>query len=277
VVNRTSGKYDSERFRRLLALNSSIFCYLFLVFFQPFGVNNYKVNSPISAELLLGIFPIVPAIFLAIYGSEKFLRPFLTDRFHIKLLGWYAIEFIVVGSLSFLVYNWLGAFHDFRVKSYVFHLLEISSILIFPYGATTFYFKFKNLEKDYQQVLTLTDDRSSLDELLHLSGDYKKDEIALKPKEIVHLVSEDNYVGLNYLEEGVMKKYLIRSSLARMQDLLDSEFFFRCHRSHLINVIHVVSYRKKKNRIWIKLTGNDQEIPVSRTYEKELLDLLKKV
>ncbi len=270
-----SAIYDSEKFRRSLALNSSVFCYVFLAFFQPFGVNNYRAHSPISTELLLGILPIVPVMFLAIYGLERFLKPALRNRFKLHMLSWYAIEFVIVGSCSFILYNALGNFHDFRIRSYVFHLLEISSVLVFPFGATTFYYRFKTLEKDYKQVLSLTDGKSSLDELLHLTGDYKKDEIALRPKEIVHIVSEDNYVGLNYLDGEVIKKYLIRSSLSRMKDCLHSEFFIRCHRSHLINITHVISYRRSKNRLWVKLTGIDQEIPVSRTYEKDLLEALE--
>ena len=275
VEGKKSSVYDSERYRRLLALNTSIFCYLFLLFFQPFGVNNYKIDSPVTTELALGILPVIPVIFLAIYLSERLIRPIFRNHFKFTLLGWYTIEFILVGSCSFLLYNVLGNFHDFKLKSFVFHLLEIGSILVFPFGATVFFFKFKNLEKDYQQVLSLSEGRSSLDELLHLTGEYKKDEIALRPKEIVHLVSEDNYVGLNYLEEGMLRNYLIRSSLSRMQEILPQKFFIRCHRSHLINIIHVVSYRKSRSRLWIRLTGLKNEIPVSRTYEKVLMDALE--
>lgn len=218
----------------------------------------------------------MPVVFFSIYGSERIIRPILKDRFRLNLLSWYIIEFFLVGSCSFLLYNALGNFHDFRFKSYALHLLEISSILIFPFAATTFYFKFRNLEKDYQQVLSISDSESDLDELLHLTGDYKKDEIALKPKEIVYMSAEDNYVGLNYLDGEILKNYLIRSSLSRMQKSLKSNVFLRCHRSYLVNLLHVVSYRKSNNRIWIKLTGLEQEIPVSKSSEKELMKALGK-
>lgn len=276
MKNTKSKVYDSEIFKRWIALNSSVFCYLFLAFFQPFGVNNYKAHTPISVELLLGILPLLPVVFLSIYGSERIIGPIIKDRFRLNLLSWYIIEFFLVGSCSFLLYNALGNFHDFGFKSYALHLLEISSILIFPFAATTFYFKFRNLEKDYQQVLSLSNSEYDLDELLHLTGDYKKDEIALKPKEIVYMAAEDNYVGLNYLDGEILKKYLIRSSLSRMQESLKPNVFLRCHRSYLVNLLHVVSYRKSKNRIWIKLTGLKQEIPVSKSSEKELLKALGK-
>ena len=265
---------QSKRFSWILALNCSLFIYLFLVFFQPFGVNNYKMHSVITWELIIGVLPIVPVIFLVIYGSEGFLRPFFRGRLNWGRIPWYGLEFFLVGSFSFLLYNFLGNFHDFVFKSYLLHLLEVSSVLIFPFAATHFYFRFKHLEEEHKEVLSLSEDRSRMDELLKLRGDYKKDEIAIKPKDIVYLISEDNYVELNYLDSGHTKKYLIRSTLSKMQDTLDPKYFVRCHRSYLINLTQVVSYHKKQGRISIQLRGIEGEIPVSRTAEKHIMEKL---
>jgi len=250
--------------------------YFFLVFFQPFGVNNYRPHMSFSADLLLGILPFIPVVYLTIYLSEKFLRPKLMGMIEKKAIIWYALEFLLVGTSTFLLYNAAGNFHDFFLKSYVLHLFEVSTILVFPFGATLFYYKFINLKKDYQEILSLTEGQSKMDELLHLTGDYKKDQIALRPKDIVHLISEDNYVGLNYIDGREIKKYLIRSTLSGIQKSLDSDVFFRCHRSHLVNLAHVISYRIDKTRMWIKLDGTDQEIPVSKSYQKNLVDVLKR-
>ncbi len=261
----------TERFRCLLALNCALFVYFFLVFFQPFGVNNYKPDSVFSPKLMLGILPVIPVFFVTIYLSERFLRPAFNKISNLGSPGWFVLEFLVIGSVSFLLYNVLGNFHDFNFQSYLFHVLEVSSVIIFPFGATLFYFRFKKLETEYREVLSVSDARSSMDELLHLKGDYKKDEIALKPKEIVYLVSEDNYVGLNYLDGKELKNYLIRSTLSKMEKTLDPQYFIRCNRSHLVNVVHVLSFKKKQGRIWIQLRGSDLEIPVSPSQEKKVL------
>ena len=265
---------QSKRFSWILALNCSVFIYLFLIFFQPFGVNNYKMHSVLSLELILGVLPIMPVIFLTIYGAERFLQPVFRDRLNVSRLGWYAIEFFLVGSFSFLLYNYLGDFHDFVLRSYLLHLLEVSSILIFPFAATHFYFRFRHLEEEHKEVLSLSDEKSKLHELLKLKGDYKKDEITLKPKDIVYLISEDNYVELNYLDGAELKTYLIRSTLSNMESSLDSNYFMRCHRSYLVNLTHVVSHRKQQGRIRIKLHKVEHEIPVSRSAEKILLEKL---
>ena len=128
-----------------------------------------------------------------------------------------------------------------------------------------------------KEVLSVSDDKSKLHELLKLKGDYKKDEIALKPRDIVYLTSEDNYVELNYFEGGNLKKYLIRSTLSKMQSSLDSKYFIRCHRSYLINLVQVASYQKIQGRIRIRLQNMEEEIPVSRSAEKIVLEKLENI
>lgn len=269
--------YQSRKFSIALALNCSIFLYLFLVFFQPFGVNNYRLHSVISVELMLGILPIIPVVFFTIYSSERYLRPVFRDKLNSNRLSWYAFEFFLVGSFSFLLYNLLGNFHDFYLKSYLRHILEVSSVLIFPFAGTLFYFRYKNLEKEYDLVMSVSKRQSDMEKLLMLKGDYKKDEIGLKPKDIVYMQTEDNYVGLNYLDGEVLKTYLIRSTLSKMEESLNSECFIRCHRSYLINIKQVESYQKRQGRISIKLYRCKDLIPVSRSAEKALLNKLREV
>jgi len=266
---------QSERFKRILSLNCAIFVYLFLVFFQPFGVNNYEPNNAFAPDLFLGILPVIPVFYFSIYLSEKYLRPVLLNRLNFNLYTWFISEFILLGSLNFLLYNALGNFHDFHWKSYLFHIFEVSSVLIFPFTATIFYFRFKYLERNFQNMLSVSEKESNLDRLIHLSGDYKKDQIALKPSQIIRIESEDNYVGLHYLDVDTAKKYLIRSSLSKMQETLDPDFFIRCNRSNLVNLIHLKTYKMKSNRLWLKLDHVEEEICVSRSNDKEVLDRIK--
>ena len=66
---------NSRKFKLTLAFLSSVFIYLFLIFFQPFGVNNHQLNENISWELAIGLIWIVPVIFFTITINEFLLRP----------------------------------------------------------------------------------------------------------------------------------------------------------------------------------------------------------
>ena len=105
----------SRKFKFTLALISSVFIYLFLIFFQPFGVNNYQSSENITWELALGLIWIIPILFFTVSFNEFILRPkIILNQKNTYLIAWFIYYFISVGTSSFLLYNYLGDFHVSR-------------------------------------------------------------------------------------------------------------------------------------------------------------------
>lgn len=268
---------ESRKYKLSLAIICSLFLYLFLVFFQPFGVNNYEPSSFLSPDLLIGLIAIVPVLFLTIYLNELFLRPRLVKVSFLKqLILWFIWEFYLVGTSSFLLYNFLGNFHDFYLPSYFKHIIEVSSVLIFPYFGTFFFFRFNKIKKDFEEVLSVSNEISNLNEIVLISGEYKKDQIALQINKIIVIESEDNYAGLNYLEENKIKKYLIRSTLTNIEKILTSELIVRCNRSYIVNLNQLESYKIVSNKLFLKLNHFKEEVLVSKTNYKNVMNLIEK-
>jgi len=272
---------ESQSFKLSLSIASSLFLYLFLVFFQPFGVNNYKPSNMVTLELAFELIGLIPIIFLIIYLNEKLIRPRLILKPNLQqLIPWFIWEFILVGSGSFMLYNFLGDFHDFSLSSYVYHIFEVSSVLIFPFFGTLFYFRFLKIKKDYQDILSVSNEKhnstsNKSDELVLLSGDYKKDQIAVQINKMVVIQSEDNYVGLNYLEDNKLKKYLIRSTLNNIEKLLSQELVVRCNRSQIVNLNHLESYKKVSHKLLLKINHLEKEIIVSRSNYSKVINLIQ--
>ncbi len=272
---------ESQSFKLSLSIASSLFLYLFLVFFQPFGVNNYKPSNMVTMELAFELIGLIPIIFLIIYLNEKLIRPRLILKPNLQqLIPWFIWEFILVGSGSFMLYNFLGDFHDFSLSSYVYHIFEVSSVLIFPFFGTLFYFRFLKIKKDYQDILSVSNEKhnstsNKSDELVLLSGDYKKDQIAVQINKMVVIQSEDNYVGLNYLEDNKLKKYLIRSTLNNIEKLLSQELVVRCNRSQIVNLNHLESYKKVSHKLLLKINHLEKEIIVSRSNYSKVINLIQ--
>jgi hypothetical protein len=272
---------ESQSFKLSLSITSSLFLYLFLVFFQPFGVNNYKPSNMVTLELAFELIGLIPIIFLIIYLNEKLIRPRLILKPNLQqLIPWFIWELILVGSGSFMLYNFLGDFHDFSLSSYVYHIFEVSSVLIFPFFGTLFYFRFLKIKKDYQDILSVSNEKhnstsNKSDELVLLSGDYKKDQIAVQINKMVVIQSEDNYVGLNYLEDNKLKKYLIRSTLNNIEKLLSQELVVRCNRSQIVNLNHLESYKKVSHKLLLKINHLEKEIIVSRSNYSKVINLIQ--
>ncbi len=273
-----SFKYPGNRkFKFALALISSLFIYLFLIFFQPFGVNNYQSSEKITWELVLGLIWIIPVLFLTIGFNEFILRPIiLLNQKNTYLIAWFIYCFISVGSSSFLLYNYLGNFHDFSFSSYAKHILEVSSVLIFPFFGTVFFYNYSMITKNYMETRSISNSLSALNEVILIKGDYKTDQIALRQNAIICIESEDNYSGLTFLENNQVKKHLIRATLSKMKELIDNELFVQCNRSIISNLYHLESIKKKPPGLILKLRYIEEPIKVSKSNTSKVLQLAEK-
>ncbi len=216
---------ESRKFKLSLALSTSLFAVLVLIVFQPFGINNYNHELKITLQWLFYIFSIGVVSFLAFIINEFFIRPLVMKKHtYLHLIVWFSWEFIFVGSTVFLYYNFLGRFHDFTISGWTLFVLNTIFLLIIPFLGTIFFFNYRMLKKEYSEVLILSKERTKLNDLMLISGDYKKDKIALAPDNIVYINSQDNYAALFYLEDNELKSHLIRTSLSRMEKVLEYPF-----------------------------------------------------
>ncbi|MBR9844680.1 MAG: LytTR family transcriptional regulator [Algicola sp.] len=99
-----------------------------------------------------------------------------------------------------------------------------------------------------------------------ITGDNKLDVLKLHTEELVAVSSADNYVEVNYLNNGKLQKKLLRNTLKAVQ--VDVPFLLKVHRSHLINPSHFKAWNGSNMIILTQM-----EIPVSKTYKAALLDL----
>jgi len=267
----------SKKYKITLAVLSGLFVLVFLLFFQPFGINNYRPDEKISPTLALAILTLAVIIIFILLLCEFILRPLLWKTNKIMpFVSWLVLEILMVSSCTFLLYNVLGEFHDFYFSSYLKHIVEIGFVLAFPFVATLFYFRHTTVLRDYMEVQSLSKSSDVMQEIVLLSGDYKNDRIALPLKSIVFIESEDNYVSLNYIEGESLKKYLIRSTLTSLEEKLKPDFFLRCNRSIIGNLMHFESYKYHQNKLLLKLKFVKDPISVSKSHESKILSFLEK-
>lgn len=105
--------------------------------------------------------------------------------------------------------------------------------------------------------------KEKLDQKIVLQTGTIKEKIAIQ--DILYIKSDHVYVEV-YLKERTL---LVRESLKNLLKELPKNHFFQVHRSYAVNIDHVVSFGAGI----IFLSGI--EIPVSRTYQRDLLARLK--
>lgn len=94
--------------------------------------------------------------------------------------------------------------------------------------------------------------------------------LVLPVKDILYCQASSNYTNI-HIRDG--KKILSSQTLGYYEDLLNGHHFFRAHRSYLINLIHVSSYRKGEAG-FITLSNGD-EVELSRNNRNNFMQLFK--
>lgn len=89
-------------------------------------------------------------------------------------------------------------------------------------------------------------------------------------QEIIHLEADDCYTRFFIQNQDPV---MVSRPLKEYESLLPKELFFRCHKSHLINLDYLLRYDKKEDNIIILKNGN--RVPVSRRKIEPLLHKLE--
>lgn len=98
-----------------------------------------------------------------------------------------------------------------------------------------------------------------------------KGETLIKPEEIVCVKSSGRTVNV-YLDDGTKKE--VYFAMGKIEELLEFEYFYTCHRCNIINLLQV---RELVNGHSSIILVNNEQIPIARNRKKGLKKALDKI
>lgn len=240
---------------------------VFVILFKPFNIIN---QNGIWYYNLIAIS--MGVVFSSAIFFIEFLIPRIFNNFFkkwniAKALLWYSLVILFVGGVMFLYKSFLGGFRDFTFTEYflvIGRLLGIGIIVSFFVVGIFSYF-------NRQSIASI----SSKETYRITSSNGKQLDLSLN--EILYIRSDDNYVDIHKIEDGLRKKVVFRSSLKNIEDQIVNPIspVYRCHRRYLVNInCFSIKNDKRRNTI-IKLLDYEDEIPVSEKYYEDILNLLR--
>lgn len=267
VLNRREKVYS--------VLLAGFFVFLFLLFFQPFGVNNYNTKETITLEFFLVLLLMWLVVSLLLALNEFLIFPLVIKQpTRGKMLYWIVWSMVWLGSGVFLFYNYLGAWHDFRLSSYFEFLANIAALSLFPLGVLYLYLKIRELRKALELDHAYTYQAGEDEFLLVFTAENQKDHLTLPLKLLLLIESDDNYVSIHHLQHDRVIKTLFRKSLKSIQEEALHPALLRCHRSYLINLTQLQQIHGNRNKLKVFLNHVKEPIPVSRQYMDSLFALV---
>lgn len=254
----------------LFAISLGIF--LFILFFNPFGLNNPNLNNQLLVTLGLGgiiffmmslFYIVLPLIF------PRLLKPDVSRE-----EPQYIIGFIVwiINSVAFAFYlRYIG-----RISLSFYMVFKAVVVCLAPFIV---YWIIQTRIILKQQIIILKHKMGRMQDALSgqityllqrktvIESENKSESIELMLSDIIYIRSADNYIELVYNENGELKRRLLRNTLKNIEKQL-SQYpdFLRCHRTTLVNTNYIERLYRSYSGVLIKIKGYDIEIPVSRQY-----------
>lgn len=269
--------YDLPKYKLTLSIVTALFIMLFLLTFQPFGVNNYSTRRIFTLEFISMLSVIMLLTFTVLMINEFFLRKWFIKKLSLgKIVGWSIWTCFLLGIALFLFYNWIGDWHDLSISSSAEFIFDITAVSIFPLVGTFFYFRYKNLQKAFQQVVSNKQKHADGDQLIHFEGQGINDNLMISIADFIYGKAQDNYVELVYRNNNKITKTLIRVPLSVLSEKISSQMIIKCHRSYIVNLFQVRSIIKG-SEMKLFLNYVDNPIRVSKSYQQDVDDCLKQI
>ena len=125
-------------------------------------------------------------------------------------------------------------------------------------------------------VASEANDEPSEGGLIRFHDNTQKLKLVVAADALMYVKAEENYVRIKYLENGVIKDYVLRNTMKSLEPTLQKYGMVRCQRSFFVNPKHVKVLRKDKQGVVVaelNASGADT-IPVSPKYYDALERLL---
>jgi DNA-binding LytR/AlgR family response regulator len=269
--------FDSKQLAPVRKLTRSFaegsFIAVFLIIFEPFGINNWSDSNKIYYLLGFGLITTLSLLFL-----RFIITPSVPAYFNES--GWTVgreiisvlilLLIIATGNVLFLFLIFKEAF---SLQNFLWNLISVASIGIFPisFGVISNYIY--QLKKYKKTVAVKQPEEVDSPKSITFIAENEKDTFEVLQKNLLFIESADNYAVINYIESGQLKKELLRSSLTRLEKQIESESIVRCHRSFIVNLNKVEDVTGNAQGYKFHLQPPEVIVPVARKYS----DLVKRI
>lgn len=265
-------------------LFTALFSLFFINMFEPYGSRDW-LNGGISEEryfllssllVLIGMLVVTVSRLLLYHHCVSLRRPIQLWAY----LFWIGVEIVCI-AFCFAILE-IFMFHDPRPIGLLLRksFANTACILLLPYTVTWLFFSWRDKDHRLQAIneyraghQTLVGElrEPTMVNFYDQKGDIK---LVVAIKDLLYIKGADNYLSIHYLDGNKIGSSLIRGSFKNIEDDMKQKGIIRCHRSYMVNRLHVRVFEKARDGFVVRLdTSTPIEIPVSRNYSQDVFEL----
>lgn len=255
-----------------MIISISCFIGLFLMMFQPFGLQFVEVENKSLVLFGYGVITFIILTLNILVLPLIFPKYFDEKNWTVgKQILWLNIDVLMIAvgnyfySVFMLVFPWV-AWEG--MITFIGFTLPIG---MFPAVILTFLQQNRLLKQNLKSS-------SKINAHLHpvkLKENEKAEVLSVKsgtqivtfnPSEIVYIESEGNYLNIHHIKDELIVLTQIRMTLKSMDDLIDVSYLLKCHRAFIVNLNYIQRVDGNSQGYTLSLKNTETQIPVSRSF-----------
>lgn len=256
----------------LFAILFGLFIFLFLLIFQPFGIQEYQHENKIWHILGYGGITTASIVISNILGTLLLPKWFNEKNWTVGKNILYLIWiFLIIGLFNFSYSVKLG-FLPFNIRGLILYEGITLLVGILPVVISTLLIyqnRLKNALKEAQELnQNISTNVSSTDEIIDIPSKNKSENVKIQLNNLLYIKAVENYIELYIEENNEIHRYIIRNTLKDIENTFGLYTQIRrCHRSYLVNLEKISSFSGNAQGLQLQLDSAKRiEIPVSRSF-----------
>ena len=269
-----------------MILFTTVYSLVFINIFRPFNSetwipNNNSTNYVTYSSLmvLVGMFVVSLSRVLMHYVVKKVQLTFP------DYLLWLVSDAVIVSIFYvFIAYkvgfvdNYLSNNPNVTLWDALFTIFRKATantvwMLLIPYTISLLFLDNQHLKTRIQEI----GDRVPESNIVHFKDEKGEIRLSINVENVLYAEAADNYVIIKYINNDKLVDFFLRTNLKKLSDDLRDTPIQRCHRSFMINLIHVTSLKKDQTEFIIQFdTTSIKDITVSKTYQEAIMEAFMK-
>jgi len=251
----------SFKYQLIIATTLGLFLSFILIFLEPFNTNEFE--SEFKTEILLGF----GIVFLATYIIYSRIENFY---YYKKSRVWKIINELVSSFLFLIIAGTVILFYNLWINRMVYsisdHIRYFKNIIFafLPLILPLLYL----LRNKFGELIT----QSTIDQIT-INGMNKNEKLELKRQDLLFVKASENYSMIYFVKDNNIQHKTFRNTLSNIN--MQASFLEKCHRSYLVNVESIDEVVGNSQSAKLIFSQYDGDIPVSKTYYKKIVQLLK--
>jgi len=264
---------------------TTVYSLVFINIFKPFNSENWIPNGNSTNYLMYSSLMVV--IGMVVISISRLIMHYFVKKIQIgytEYIIWLIFEaFMLAAFYVFIAYkvgfveNYLANTPDTTLWIALFEIFRKAAantiwMLLIPYCIALLFLSNEDLRKRVEES-----ENKPAGKIIQFKDERGEIRFSTALENVLYVVAADNYVNIKYVSNDGVSDYFLRNKLKNIEEDMANTPLRRCHRSYMINLVHVTSIKHDQSELSLEFdTTSIKGVTLTKTYHDSIIEAFMK-